>query len=143
MTAALHTFAASGPVPWHQLPEARAILFGMVGNLPTSIRHERGYVTTSDEWLAYNHEDPRYVRLNEIKAEYLAPYLASAAACRDGRTAAAMDCTTDEAIDAVADRPMLFNVNDADERRTWLHLKEQILGGDMLAARRGGLAVVR
>lgn len=143
MTAALHTFAAIGPAPWHQLPEARAILCGMVGNLPRAIRHERGFVTTNDEWLAYDHDDARYERLNEIVGEYLAPYLASAAACRDGRTAAAMDCTIDQAIDAVADKPMLFNINDADERRTWLHLKEQILGGDMLAARRGGLAVVK
>jgi len=141
MSAAIHTFPASMPAPWHQLPEARAILCGMVGNLPRAIRHERGFVQTRDEWLVYDHDDARYVRLNDIVDDYIQPYLASAAACRDGRTASAMDCTIDQAIDAVSDRPMLFNLNDADERRTWVHLRSQILGGDVLAARRG-LAVV-
>lgn len=142
MTAALHTFTASLPKPWHQLPEALAILRGMVGNLPAAIRHERGFVTTSAEWLAYDHDDARYARLNAIADEYLAPYLASTAACRDGRTACAMGCTVDQAIDAVSDCPMLFNLNDEDERKSWSHLRDLILGRNMIAARRRGLAVV-
>lgn len=126
----LHTpITRDAPQPWHQLPEARAILRDMSSNPPAIHPHDRAYVLTSDEWLAYDESDPRYERLNELAGVYLAPFLASTAACRDGRTAAAMDCSIDQAIDAVQAGPMLFNLNDEDERKTWLHLRLMILGG--------------
>jgi hypothetical protein len=120
--------AGSEVTPWHATPAARRILAGMAFRPPALIRHERGYVMTKDEWLAYDHNDPRWVRLNAVCDAHVAPWLASEDACRDGRTAIAMGCTVDQAIDAMQDQPALFNMNDPDERRTWAHLRAEIVG---------------
>lgn len=148
-TDATRAQAATAVTPWHTLPQAIRLLAGMAARPPALIRHERGYVTTRDEWLAYDHNDPRWIRLNAICDDHCAPYLASAQACRDGTAAIAMGCKVDEAIDAVRDDPALFNLSDEDERKTWLHLRAEIVGvagrsfyPKAQDARRTGLRVV-
>jgi len=39
-----------------------------------------------------------------------------------------MGCKVDEAIDAVQDEPALFNLSDEDQRKTWEHLRAEIVG---------------
>lgn len=128
MGSPIHNFASADTAPWHTLPQAIRILAGMASRPPALIRHERGYYMTRDEWLAYDHNDPRWIRLNAICDEHCAPYLASNEACRDGTTAIALGCTIDQAIDAVQDEPALFNLSDEDQRKTWAHLRAEIVG---------------
>ena len=110
--------------PWHQQPEALAILRGIASAPVKCVRHERGYYNTRDEWLCYDDADWRYQRLNTICNDYLNPLLADAQACRDGRTLAAgvLD-SVDKVIDAASTKPAIFNLNDADDRTEYHRLR--------------------
>ncbi|GEM_PF-2742242 len=113
---------------WHQSPEALAILRGIADAPVKSIRHERGYFNTREEWLCYDDADPRYERLNAICNAFLGPLLADEQACRDGRTLAAgvLD-SVDRVIDAVSAKPAIFNLNDEADRAEYDRLRWEIL----------------
>jgi len=122
-------------LPWHQQPAALAILHDIAANPVRVVRHERGYYLTRDEWLAYDDADPRYEQLNDLAGEYLAPFLADAEACRDGRTiAAGVRDTVDRVIDAASAWPAIFNLNDPDQRAEYDRLRGMIFGSERLAA---------
>lgn len=115
-------------MPWHTLPQARAILAACAIRVPTLIPCDRTFHRSREEWRCYDLGDQRVTRLQAIKNNH---FLEAERA--GGREAAlvALGATVDEAIDAVQDKPLIINPNEPEELAGRMMVRAQILGAQI------------